>query len=66
MTETLTIARVGAQGDGIADTPGGPVFVPLTLPGRGPRVVTSPEGPSDTNGGDRINAHVLGRFLRAL
>jgi hypothetical protein len=28
--------------------------------------VVSPEGPSDTNGGDRINAHVSGRFLRAL
>ena len=33
MTETLTIARVGGQGDGIAGTPSGPVFVPLTLPG---------------------------------
>ncbi|MDY6923621.1 MAG: RNA methyltransferase [Pseudomonadota bacterium] len=33
MTETLTIARVGAQGDGIAETPAGPVFAPLTLPG---------------------------------
>ncbi len=33
MTETLTIARVGAQGDGIAETRGGPVFAPLTLPG---------------------------------
>ncbi|HZW16257.1 MAG TPA: class I SAM-dependent RNA methyltransferase [Brevundimonas sp.] len=33
MTETLTIARVGGQGDGIADTPAGPVFAPLTLPG---------------------------------
>lgn len=33
MTETLTIARVGGQGDGIADTPDGPVFAPLTLPG---------------------------------
>ncbi|MFO0413419.1 MAG: TRAM domain-containing protein, partial [bacterium] len=33
MTETLTISRVGGQGDGIAETPGGPVFVPLTLPG---------------------------------
>ena len=33
MMETLTIARVGGQGDGIADTPGGPVFAPLTLPG---------------------------------
>ena len=33
MTETLTIARVGGQGDGIADTADGPVFAPLTLPG---------------------------------
>ena len=33
MTETLTIARVGGQGDGIAETPSGPVFAPLTLPG---------------------------------
>lgn len=33
MTETLTISRIGAQGDGVADTPGGPVFAPLTLPG---------------------------------
>ena len=33
MTETLTIARVGGQGDGIALTPDGPVFAPLTLPG---------------------------------
>lgn len=33
MTQTLTIDRVGAQGDGIAMTEGGPVFVPLTLPG---------------------------------
>src|SRR5690606_9092245 len=29
----LTIDRVGHQGDGVADTPRGPVFVPLTLPG---------------------------------
>jgi 23S rRNA (uracil1939-C5)-methyltransferase len=33
MTETLTIARVGGQGDGIAETAAGPVFAPLTLPG---------------------------------
>lgn len=33
MVERLTIARVGGQGDGIADTPDGSVFVPLTLPG---------------------------------
>ena len=33
MTETLNISRVGGQGDGIAETPAGPVFAPLTLPG---------------------------------
>ncbi|CAN5275096.1 class I SAM-dependent RNA methyltransferase [soil metagenome] len=33
MIEMLTIARLGAQGDGIADTASGPVFVPLSLPG---------------------------------
>ncbi len=33
MTQLLTIARVGHQGDGIAETPGGPVFVPGALPG---------------------------------
>lgn len=31
--QTLRIDRVGGQGDGIADTPSGPVFAPLTLPG---------------------------------
>ncbi|WP_425991009.1 class I SAM-dependent RNA methyltransferase [Brevundimonas sp. TWP2-3-2] len=30
---TLKIARVAGQGDGVAETPGGPVFAPLTLPG---------------------------------
>ncbi|MEA2992423.1 MAG: rRNA (uracil1939-C5)-methyltransferase [Alphaproteobacteria bacterium] len=33
MTERLTINRVGHRGDGIADTPDGPVFVPYALPG---------------------------------
>lgn len=33
MAERLIIARVGAQGDGVAETPHGPVFAPLTLPG---------------------------------
>lgn len=33
MTETLTINRIGGQGDGIAETAAGPVFAPLTLPG---------------------------------
>ena len=32
-TETLTIARLGSGGDGIADTSAGPVYVPFTLPG---------------------------------
>ena len=33
MMETLTIERVGAQGDGVAKGEIGPVFVPFTLPG---------------------------------
>jgi len=33
MTMTLTITRMAGQGDGVADTPQGPVFAPLTLPG---------------------------------
>lgn len=33
MSETVTIARLGAQGDGVADVGGGQVFVPFTLPG---------------------------------
>jgi 23S rRNA (uracil1939-C5)-methyltransferase len=31
--ETLTIARLGSGGDGIADAANGPVYVPFTLPG---------------------------------
>lgn len=33
MSETLTIARLGRHGDGVADTAAGPVFVPFALPG---------------------------------
>lgn len=33
MTEQLTIARLGHRGDGVAETPSGPVFVPYVLPG---------------------------------
>jgi 23S rRNA (uracil1939-C5)-methyltransferase len=33
MSETLTIARMGHRGDGIADTPAGPMYVSYTLPG---------------------------------
>jgi len=31
--EHLTIARLGKRGDGIAETPGGPIYVPYALPG---------------------------------
>jgi 23S rRNA (uracil1939-C5)-methyltransferase len=33
MTEQLTINRLGHRGDGVADTPAGPAYVPYTLPG---------------------------------
>ena len=33
VTEQLTISRLGHRGDGIADTPAGPVYVPFALPG---------------------------------
>lgn len=33
MTLELTVSRMGAQGDGIAQGPGGPVFIPYALPG---------------------------------
>jgi len=33
MTERLNIVRLGHRGDGVADTAGGEVFVPYTLPG---------------------------------
>jgi 23S rRNA (uracil1939-C5)-methyltransferase len=33
MAERVTIASLGANGDGVADTPRGPVYVPGTLPG---------------------------------
>ena len=33
MVERLTIAKLGRRGDGIAETPAGPVYVPYTLPG---------------------------------
>jgi 23S rRNA (uracil1939-C5)-methyltransferase len=54
VSERLTIDRLGAQGDGVADTAHGPVFVPYTLPGeqvvvaveRGRSVLVSVERPS--------------------
>jgi 23S rRNA (uracil1939-C5)-methyltransferase len=33
MAERLIINRIGHRGDGVADTPSGPVFVPYALPG---------------------------------
>lgn len=39
--EILSIDRVGGQGDGVANTPNGPVFVPLTLPGESVRAVVT-------------------------
>ena len=38
----VEIGTLGAQGDGIAETPGGPFFVPYVLPGE--RVQIRPEG----------------------
>lgn len=34
----VTVARLGARGDGIADTPAGPLYIPLTVPGDRVRV----------------------------
>ena len=31
--QSLTIDRIGAHGDGVAETPAGPVFVPFAMPG---------------------------------
>ena len=42
MTSTFAIDRLGAQGDGIARTPKGDVFVPFTLPGE--RVTAAASG----------------------
>src|SRR5712691_5388687 len=33
VTERLTIRRIGRRGDGVAETPAGPRYVPYTLPG---------------------------------
>jgi 23S rRNA (uracil1939-C5)-methyltransferase len=33
MVERLVIHRLGSRGDGIADTPAGPIYVPYALPG---------------------------------
>ena len=40
----IEIAALGAQGDGVADTPDGPLYVPYVLPGEHLRVRTQGEG----------------------
>ena len=45
MTEQLTIARLGHRGDGVAETPSGPVFVPYVLPGETVTVEAVPGHP---------------------
>ncbi|MGE0566165.1 MAG: class I SAM-dependent RNA methyltransferase [Pseudolabrys sp.] len=45
MTERLTIDRLGHRGDGVADTAGGPAFVPYTLPGETATVEPVPGHP---------------------
>ena len=39
--DILSIDRVGGQGDGVANTPNGPIFAPLTLPGETIRAVVT-------------------------
>jgi 23S rRNA (uracil1939-C5)-methyltransferase len=45
MTERLVIDRLAHRGDGVADTPAGPVFVPYTLPGETVEVEPVPGHP---------------------
>ena len=42
MVEEIEIARLGASGDGVAETPGGPLYVSYALPGE--RVAIEREG----------------------
>ena len=45
MSERLLIDRIGHRGDGVADTPEGPVFVPYALPGETAEVEPVPGHP---------------------
>ena len=45
MVERLTIARMGHRGDGVADGPDGPIYVPGTLPGETVEVEDVPGHP---------------------
>jgi 23S rRNA (uracil1939-C5)-methyltransferase len=45
MVERIAIDRLGHRGDGIADTPAGPIYVPYTLPGETVEVDPWPSHP---------------------
>ena len=45
VTEQLTISRLGHRGDGVAETPAGPVYVPHALPGETVTVAPVPGHP---------------------
>jgi 23S rRNA (uracil1939-C5)-methyltransferase len=45
LTERLAINRLAHRGDGVADTPAGPIFVPYTLPGETVEVESVPGHP---------------------
>src|SRR5438067_11599656 len=45
VTERLVITRLAHRGDGVADTPAGPLFVPYTLPGETVTVERMPGQP---------------------
>ena len=45
MIERVNIARIGRRGDGIAETPAGPLYVPYTLPGETAEVDAWPGHP---------------------
>ena len=49
MVERLTIVALGHRGDGIADGPDGPIYVPDALPGE---TVESKPGPAIPTGAD--------------
>jgi 23S rRNA (uracil1939-C5)-methyltransferase len=62
--ETLTITALGHRGDGVAQTPGGPVYVPFALPGEVVEVEAVPGHPDrrvlcavTVPSPDRIGAH---------
>jgi 23S rRNA (uracil1939-C5)-methyltransferase len=61
LIERLTVTRVGRQGDGICETPAGPLYVPYALPGETVRVEEWPGHPDrrrltqvDTASAERI------------